>query len=42
MLGVWIDPVTAHVMMTLPWAAAISSSSGKWGQTPFFATAVYS
>src|SRR5436190_21948807 len=23
MLGVWIEPVTAHVMMTLPWAAAI-------------------
>jgi hypothetical protein len=23
MLGVWIDPVTAQVMMTLPWAAAI-------------------
>jgi hypothetical protein len=23
MLGVWIDPVTAQVMMTLPCAAAI-------------------
>src|SRR5438874_10228902 len=23
MLGVWIEPVTAQVMMTLPWAAAI-------------------
>src|SRR4051812_20026246 len=25
MVGVWIDPVTAHVMMTLPWAAAMES-----------------
>ena len=23
MVGVWIAPVTAQVMMTLPWAAAI-------------------
>jgi hypothetical protein len=23
MLGVWIDPVTAQVMMTFPWAAAM-------------------
>ena len=23
MLGVWIEPVTAQVMMTLPWAAAM-------------------
>jgi hypothetical protein len=22
MLGVWIEPVTAQVMITLPWAAA--------------------
>jgi hypothetical protein len=28
MLGVWIEPVTAQVMITLPCAAAISSSSG--------------
>ena len=31
MLGVWIEPVTAHVMMTLPCAAAMSSSEdGKF------------
>jgi hypothetical protein len=27
--GVWIDPVTAHVMMTLPWAAAMMWSPKK-------------
>src|SRR5512134_3631525 len=26
MLGVWIEPVTAQVMMTLPWAAAMGSA----------------
>jgi hypothetical protein len=37
MLGVWIEPVTAHVMMTLPCAAAISSSrKRKNGDGPYF------
>src|SRR5213596_2403812 len=39
MLGVWIEPVTAHVMMTLPCAAAICefypALSRKQGQTTF-------
>jgi hypothetical protein len=36
MLGVWIEPVTAHVMMTLPCAAAISSSKETNRDGPYF------
>jgi hypothetical protein len=37
MLGVWIDPVTAQVMMTLPWAAAmVRFYSEKMGTDPIF------
>src|ERR1044071_1145628 len=42
MLGVWIEPVTAHVMMTLPCAAAIAWLPGEIATRSFYANKSWS